>query len=122
MRLWIYIFILPVVLAILTLTGVIGPKRETLIFVALSVPLMIMVLVISGLIGPEKLKNVMSKMQRWMWSSGVVFFPIDPYKPQPAGLNEGLSHLLPTSAEKKRLAVDLIMLVAILILLSMILQ
>ena len=80
MRLWIYIFILPVVLAILTLTGVIGPKRETLIFVALSVPLMIMVLVISGLIGPEKLKNVMSKMQRWMWSGGVVFFPIEMLK------------------------------------------
>jgi len=54
------------------------------------------ILLLFGLIGPSWLRNLVRRFHTFFEKDAVILFPIDPYKPLPDAVKEGMENFWPT--------------------------
>lgn len=85
---------------------------EILILSGIAVILILIILLFSGLIGPKWLRNIMRRFNTFLNKDAAIFFPLDPYKSLP----EGVQNLLPIQQRLRNfLLVNSILLIIIVI-------
>lgn len=89
--------------AILFLFGILELSvSEFLWFGGYIMILMLLVSVYYGLIGPKWLREPMRRFTKWEFYGTSLFFPLDPYKPLPQALREGVRNFFPTRERAKQ--------------------